>query len=231
MVSSTFNIVDIGILLIIGLSLLIGFLRGATREVLGIASWVGSFAIVFYGLPLFRPLGREYIASPMVADAVVALVLFIISLTFFILIGRTISTGVKGSILGGIDRTLGLVFGFVRGLIVICLVYLILGFFYVPEEMPLAVQQARFTPWASEGAHEIKRLIPDDYLPSYDQPAIDPLDPKDLITNSLPSLEDTVKNLATLKPKSLQKSPEQPMDEAPQDLEGLIQSNTDDSAS
>ena len=65
MVPSAFNSVDLVILIIIGLSILIGILRGATREVLGIAGWIGAFAVVFYGLPLFRPLGRQYINSPM----------------------------------------------------------------------------------------------------------------------------------------------------------------------
>src|SRR5262245_53770972 len=124
------NLVDLSILLVFALSIFVGVIRGATREVLGIAAWIGAFSIVFYGLPLFRPLGRHYIHNTMVADAVVAGLLFILSLAFFILISRTISTKVKGSLLGGLDRSLGLVFGFLRGVLIVCLVYLVMEFFY-----------------------------------------------------------------------------------------------------
>lgn len=209
MVPSAFNSVDLVILIIIGLSILIGILRGATREVLGIAGWIGAFAVVFYGLPLFRPLGRQYINSPMIADAVVAGILFICSLAVFILISRLISSSVKGSIFGSLDRSLGLVFGFVRGVVFACVTFLLLSLYYSPAQIPEVILSARFTPWIMQGAEEIKRIVPHDYLPqNLTQPTINPLDAKDLIENSLPSLEDTVKNLSTLRPVSPKKPTE-----------------------
>lgn len=224
MLSSAFNSVDLAILIIIGLSILIGVLRGATREVLGIAGWIGAFAIVFYGLPLFRPLGRQYIQSPMIADAVVAGILFICSLAVFILISRLISSSVKGSIFGSLDRSLGLVFGFVRGVVFICVGFLLLSLYYSPAQIPEIIRSARFTPWIMQGADEIKRIVPHDYLPQdLTQPTINPLDAKDLIENSLPSLEETVKNLSTLRPVS----PKKPT-ESSKEIETLIDSTTPD---
>lgn len=224
MASSAFNSVDLAILIIIGLSILIGVLRGATREVLGIAGWVGAFAVVFYGLPLFRPLGRQYIHSPMIADAAVAGILFIFSLAVFILISRLISSSVKGSIFGSLDRSLGLVFGFLRGIVFICVAFLLLSLYYLPAQIPEIILSARFTPWIMQGADEIKRIVPHDYLPQdLTQPTINPLDAKDLIENSLPSLEDTVKNLSTLRPVS----PKKPT-ENNKEIETLIDSTTPD---
>jgi membrane protein required for colicin V production len=222
MVPSTFNMVDLIILALLGISILIGILRGATREVLGIVGWIAAFATVFYGLPLFRPLSRHYIHNPMLADAVVAGVLFILSLAIFILISRSISTKVKGSLLGGLDRSLGLVFGCIRGVLVLCIVYLAMGFFYPPGQMPDAIKNARFSPWFAQGAQELKRFIPKDYLPQKDLSlsTINPLDAKDLIEHSLPSLEETVKNLSTLKPSS----PKKPKKED-SNLEKLIEDN------
>lgn len=219
----TFNIIDLSIIVVIGLSILVGILRGATREVLGIAGWVGAFATVFYGLPLFRPFAHHYIHNSMVADAVVAGVLFVLSLAVFILISRMISTRVKGSLLGGLDRSLGLVFGFLRGMLVVCLAYLAMGFFYPPDKTPETVKNARFTPWFAQGAREIKQLIPKDYVPQQDPSlaTINPLDAKDLIENSLPSLEETVRNLSTLRPTS----PKKPEPSTETNLETLIENN------
>lgn len=222
----SFNSIDIGILVIIGLSVFMGVLRGATREVLGIAGWIGAFATVFYGLPLFRPLGHHYIRNTMIADAVVAVILFILSLAVFICISRVISTRVKGSLLGGVDRSLGLIFGLLRGGIVVCLLYLAMGFFYPPTQTPNIVKTAHFTPWFAQGAQEIKLLVPKDYLPQQDTSlaTINPLDAKDLIESTLPSLEETVKNLSTLKPTSPKKS-KKALGEEDFDLEQLIEKN------
>lgn len=224
----SFNMIDLIIIALLGISILIGILRGATREILGIAGWVGAFATVFYGLPLFRPLGRHYIHNPTIADAVIAGLLFILSLAVFIIISRMISTKVKGSLLGGLDRSLGLVFGFFRGILILCIVYLAVGFFYPPNQMPDAIKNARLTPWFAQGAQELKRFIPKDYLPEKDLSlsTIHPLDAKDLIENSLPSLEETVKHLSTLKPTSPKKSEPSPENNKEEDtLEKLIEQN------
>ena len=224
MILSAFNSVDLAVLAIIGISILVGVLRGATREILGIAGWIGAFIVVFYGLPLFRPLGRQYIESTMIADAVVAGVLFILSLGVFILISRLISATVKGSIFGSLDRSLGLVFGFMRGVIVICLIFLAINFFYLPAQIPETILAARLTPFVMQGSGELKRLIPHDYLPQDpSQPTINPLDAKDLIESNLPSLEDTVKNLSTLRPVSQKK----PAEKSP-NIDDLILSDTAD---
>ncbi|MBP9692525.1 MAG: CvpA family protein [Alphaproteobacteria bacterium] len=224
--SPTFTTLDLAIIVLIGLSILIGVLRGATREVLGIVGWIGAFATVFYGLPLFRPLAQHYIHNHMIADALVAVILFILSLAVFILISRLISSRVKGSLLGGMDRSLGLVFGFIRGLFLVCLVYLAIGFFYPPDKIPDAIKHARFTPWLAQGAQELKHLIPKTYLPQEPPHAtITPLDAKDLLEHHLPTLEETVKNLSTLKPAS-PKKPEPKYDEKEkQELDNLIEKN------
>jgi len=223
---STFNMTDIVVIAIIAISILIGILRGATREVLGITAWIGAFATVFYGLPLLRPLGRHYIENHMVADTVVAVLLFILSLAVFILISRTISSRIKVSILGGLDRSLGLVFGFVRGIILVCLLYLALGFFYTPEEMPESIKFAKSTPYLAQGALELKRLIPKDYLPQdIGKQTISTLDAKDLLQHTLPTLEETVKNLSTLKPASPKKPEPQYDEKEKKDLDALIEKN------
>jgi membrane protein required for colicin V production len=209
--------IDLSIIIIIGLSILIGVVRGATREVLGIAAWVGAFATVFYGLPILRPLGHHYIHSTMVADFVVGMVLFVLSLTVFILISSTISSRVKGSLLGGLDRSLGLVFGLLRGFLLVCAAYFLAGYFYTAGQWPDIDKHALFTPWFFQRVHDLKSIVPRHYFPQQDHSLskITPLDAKDFIENSLPSLEDTVKNLSTLRPASPKK----------EKLEDLIEKN------
>lgn len=197
----TSGFVDLSLIAIIALSMVMGLMRGATREVLGIAGWGGAFMTVFYGLPLCRPLGRHYIHNPMVADAVVGGVLFILSLAVFIILSRLISSGIKGSALNGLDRSLGLVFGFGRGVVLVSLFYLSLGFFYPETAFPPSVQNAHFIAWVKQGALALKYIIPASYLPDTKEPlCINDLEV--LHRSTLPSLDDTVKTLSTLKPTS-----------------------------
>ncbi len=200
------NITDLGILLIIGLSVMVGILRGATREILGIAGWVGAFATVFYGFPLLRPLGRHYIHNPMMSDAAVGGLLFIISLAVFIVVSRNISLRVKGSLLSGLDRSLGLVFGFIRGLFIVCLIYLAAGLFYLPHPLPDSVRQARFISWVAQGADTLKGIVPTTYLP----PSLSSLKENAEVKNLTENIhEDIVKNLSTLNPISKVKNVDQ----------------------
>ena len=181
MTFSSAHMVDGAVLLIVVFSILIGFIRGATREVLGIAGWVGAFATA--GL------------------------LFVLSLAIFIIISRMLSSCIKGGILGGLDRSFGLVFGFVRGVLVVCMGYLAISFFYPPPEIPQAIQTARLTPWIVLGTEKLRLLIPKDYLPQ--DRALHTLVPSsapDLLETHLSTLEDTVKHLSTLKPLSPQKA-------------------------
>ncbi len=66
------NSVDIGILVIFGISCLAGFMRGFTREILGVFTWVGSAVATYIAVPLLGGIAKGYIANPMIADAVTA---------------------------------------------------------------------------------------------------------------------------------------------------------------
>ncbi|MEB3703090.1 CvpA family protein [Candidatus Bealeia paramacronuclearis] len=197
-----FNAVDGIFLAIIALSSLIGLMRGVTREVMGIAGWVGAILAVVYGLPVLRPLGREYIKNPMIADAVVAIGIFVISLSVLIIISRLVSNRIKVSILGGLDKSFGLLFGLFRGGVVICLIFMALTFFYGHKHLPESLRTAKSTPWVREGAQFIHSFIPQELMEGPETKlAIPPLDAKDLIENHLGDIEKTVQNLSTLKPK------------------------------
>ena len=152
-----FNAVDGVFLAIIALSTLIGLMRGVTREVMGIGGWVGAILAVVYGLPILRPIGREYIKNPMIADAAVAIGIFVITLSVLIILSRLISDRIKVSILGGLDKSFGLLFGMFRGAFVVCIIFMAATFFmgqtlfqnlFVPPKAHLGcvMAQALFNP-------------------------------------------------------------------------------------
>src|SRR4051794_40567281 len=111
-----------GFLLISGL---LAFVRGLVREILGIGAWIGSLAPAFFALPTMRDIVRGWIPTPEWVDPVSFIVVFIVSLIVLMLIARAIGGVVRRSALGGVDRTLGLLFGIARGAAVVIVAYII----------------------------------------------------------------------------------------------------------
>jgi membrane protein required for colicin V production len=73
---------------------------------------------------------------------------------------------VRESSLSGLDRSLGLVFGVARGGFILCLGYIGLSMFVMPNEWPLPVLNSRVLPYAYQGATELAGLLPQAYRPN-----------------------------------------------------------------
>lgn len=154
------NSVDIGILIVFGISCLAGFMRGFTREILGLFTWFGSALATYIAVPLMGGLARGHIANPMIADAVTAIVLFIIFLIIFSLISGAVSNSVKRSNLGSIDRALGVSFGIARAIVVVCGIEIILSTFTLRPHQSEMIQHARFTPMIRRAADNLIFWLP-----------------------------------------------------------------------
>src|SRR3954471_11887923 len=111
------NWVDLVVLGVIALSGLLAFMRGLVREVLGVGAWIiAAFVASPYGVfPYIAPWVRQQISDQTIADAVAMGAVFLIVLIVLSFVASAISSAVQGVGLGGLDRTLGLVFGLARG--------------------------------------------------------------------------------------------------------------------
>ena len=159
------NLVDIGVLGVILLSALLAFSRGLVREVLSIGAWVAAALATIYGLPHTRDIARAYITVPLVADAVTGVVIFVATLIVCAAISHLVARNVRASGLGAIDRSLGLLFGVVRGAILVCLAYL--AFVWAmpkPEDQPDIVKNAHTLKYVAQGAEILRSLLPKDAL-------------------------------------------------------------------
>ena len=71
-----------------------------------------------------------------------------------------IARTVRASTLSAIDRTLGFVFGLVRGAFIVCLAYLALDF-VPPADRPAWIKDARSTQFLQKGADELRGFFPE----------------------------------------------------------------------
>ena len=154
------NVADIAIIGILLVSALWAFLRGFVREVLGVAAWVGAAFVTLYGFAYVRPYAKQLISIDFVADAVAGVVLFVVSLILFSVVSHAISSQVRDSALSAIDRSLGFVFGLIRGAVIVCLGYLLLKWAVPPQDRPTWIMAARSLPAIEQGVALLEQLIP-----------------------------------------------------------------------
>ncbi|WP_424981647.1 CvpA family protein [Maritalea sp. S77] len=155
---TTFDII-VGVLVLI--SALLATMRGFTREVLSLLTWGGSaaFAVwMYYNNP---ELARNYVADPMVADIVTVLLSFIVALIILHLLTMWIADLVSDSKIGPLDRSLGFVFGGIRGILII-VVLLIFGNWLFANDLRSFAADSKTMPILTDLGEDLIRALPDD---------------------------------------------------------------------
>jgi membrane protein required for colicin V production len=139
----------------------LAMLRGLTREMLSIMSWALAALVTLFCYSHFKGDVRSIIDTPMLADATLIAVVFIVSLIVFSLVTINISERVLDSRVGAVDRTLGFVYGLIRGLILVVIAYLIVGQIVDRGNLPKWVSDARSLPLIESTGETIKSFLPD----------------------------------------------------------------------
>lgn len=166
------NIIDGLIVAVIGISILIGFIRGITKEVFGLLSWGGAAVAAYIGLPILRNVARNYITNPLFADGVTVLGIFIIFLILLSLISHILSSYVRESALGGVDRSLGFAFGLIRGIVMICAVDIALSTVIARPMYPKILTEARFSKLIYKASDIFISILPSSLRSMVEQQAL-----------------------------------------------------------
>jgi membrane protein required for colicin V production len=154
---------DIGALAVIGLSVLIGFLRGVIKETLTLVTWLGAGVVAFFVFPYGRELARRTIETEWLADAAALCVVFLVPLIALKVAAEVVADHIPGGTLGTVDRFAGAVFGAARGAVVVCVAYLGLAVLAAPEDHPEWVKEALILPYVKDGAVLLTRLMPEGF--------------------------------------------------------------------
>ncbi|MEM7650651.1 MAG: CvpA family protein [Pseudomonadota bacterium] len=169
-------IVDILVLAVLLISALIAFLRGFIREVLTITGVVGGLAAAYFGGPMFAPIMRGWfgveedveperlfgiLPYDIVADALAYGLIFIIVVVLLSVLSHFLAETAKNIGLGAVDRTLGFVFGIVRGIILLGLLYLPVHLFVDGDAKANWFASSKTHFYLEKTAESLSAFIPD----------------------------------------------------------------------
>ncbi len=163
------NGLDIGIIVLLLLSGFLAYARGLVHEVLSVAGWIGAIFATIYGFPLLKPFARQVTEIVIVADFGAGVVIFVVSLVLLSLVTRRISKKVKDSALNAVDRSLGFLFGLLRGALICVIAYIGLGMVYPDDDQPEWILQARSMELLRPGAAMLTNLIPENFTVGGDE--------------------------------------------------------------
>jgi membrane protein required for colicin V production len=159
---------DVGFGVLVLISAILATARGLTREILSLVTWLGSAAIAAYMYFKHPDIARQYInegagGSHIVADVVTVGVSFIVSLIVLHLITMRIADFVVDSRIGALDRTLGFVFGVLRGAL-IAVVIVIFGLWLFPDQskLPDWAAQSKSLPYLKDAGDKLVAALPPD---------------------------------------------------------------------
>jgi membrane protein required for colicin V production len=153
---------DLVVLGVVLISALLAAVRGFTREVLAIASWVAAAAAAYVLHPMVLPYAKEYIPNAQLALAASIGAVFLLTLIIVSFITVKISDLILDSKIGALDRTLGFLFGAARGLLIAVIAFVFFDKLVGEKQQPEWVKDAKLRPVLKETGDQIIALLPED---------------------------------------------------------------------
>ena len=106
-------------------SAMLAMVRGFSREVLSVVSWAAAAAAAFFFYKPVLPYVQPYIDNDKIAMAASAGIVFLIALIVVSVITMKLADWIIDSRIGALDRTLGFLYGAVRGILVVAVALLV----------------------------------------------------------------------------------------------------------
>ena len=147
------NLADWFILIVLIASGIISFARGFTKEFLSLFLWLAAFIAAISLEYLATPKINEFIGNEEISKIISYIVVFVIFIFIGGMIIKFISKLIKWSGASGFDRFLGVMFGLMRGSIVLFVIFLLLPSGIKTTDL---INNSKITPIIQKYAPEIE---------------------------------------------------------------------------
>jgi membrane protein required for colicin V production len=152
---------DVIAILVILASAAAGWVRGGTREIITLLSFVLAAFIALVALPLTAPLGRAMVDPDWAGTIAAAIVSFLLVYFGIRIFGSVLSKRAQAHPhLGGVDRFLGVFVGAARSLVLLGAIHLVVVAAMPGERTPRWLSEAALRPVTAGAARMIQIVLP-----------------------------------------------------------------------
>lgn len=159
-----FTYFDYVVLLIFILSGLFSMLRGMTREFLGLTGWIVAIGVALSTATWTSDWLSEYLIIGGIIGILSWALPFTLTVVLWFILATLISPGLKQAGLGALDKWLGIIFGLLRGLLFVMIIYGgLVGYVGAESNLPENIRASKSAPLISGMISSVQSL---DILPT-----------------------------------------------------------------
>lgn len=158
------NNLDAVILIGFLISMLVAFIRGFVKEVLSVLGLILFIVLTIKISPAFSEFVNKYVESEILSQTIVFIVIMAVFYSIWIISTDKLIARIRTSTLSFMDRLFGLVFGFLRAVLILSFCFLIVKI-VLPEELKEGdLKNSKYFMMAEGCSNLIEKLLPEDIL-------------------------------------------------------------------
>ena len=149
---------DLIIIILIFISAFFAFIRGFSLEILSLSGWIFSIGISYLYGGLASNQINKFLDNFLISTVISYVFSFILLLIIFSYLTKNVSSLIKNSFAGLLDRSLGFFYGLLRGYLLICFCYFCFDYFYSGSK-PIFLESSKLVPIIKISNKEIFNIM------------------------------------------------------------------------
>ena len=126
------------------------------------AKWLLAYVITLIIFPRVKPFVKGIIDNEYVLDVGLGIAIFIIVIFLVLLINKGISKAVRYTGIGGLDKTFGFFFGFIKAYIISVCVFSGIHIVYNYDKWPINMNKSYVFPYLEKGSNYLIKEFPNE---------------------------------------------------------------------
>ena len=156
------SVIDFLYLVVTVFSLIQCYSKGFVLSILSMAKWIVAYVITLILFPRVKPYFKDIIDSEYILDIGLGIAIFVVVIFLILLINKAISKAISYTGIGGLDKTFGFFFGFIKAYIISVCVFAGIHIVYNYDKWPINLKQSYVFPYLEKGSNYLIKEFPNE---------------------------------------------------------------------
>ena len=156
------SVIDFLYLVVTIFSLIQCYSKGFVLSILSMAKWIVAYVITLILFPRVKPYFKDIIDSEYILDIGLGITIFVVVIFLILLINKAISKAISYTGIGGLDKTFGFFFGFIKAYIISVCVFAGIHIVYNYDKWPINLKQSYVFPYLEKGSNYLIKEFPNE---------------------------------------------------------------------